>query len=560
MTIPDLPPAPRDPRDAPAWALPRWREAPAVRETIPALLALAAQRFGDGDYIVFEDARISFRGAEEQSRALALRLLASGINKGTRVGMVFPNTPDFVVTWMALARIGAVAVPISTLSTAAELRRIALHADLAAMMVVDRFLNHDYAARLEEAFPSLDRSVKEQFLREAPHLRGFWVDGANPPGWARGLADRPPRELGAEFLAEVEQEVSPADVVTIIYTSGSTGDPKGVIHSHGALVRQAGKLFGAFGYQEDDRIFAPQPFFWVGGLLLHVLQMLHAGGAIIGSARPTAELLDLIERERVTYVHVYPHVAQAMANDPSFAHRDFSRIRGGRLVQAIPPHLRPKNQYYGNSLGMTETAGPHGIAYHDLPDEFKGCFGPPAPGMEYLVVDVETRQPLPDGAQGELLVRGDCLMLGMVKREREQVFTRDGWYATGDLCSLRNGWLFFHSRVDDMIKSAGANVSPREVEQVLTAFAGVAQAYVCGVADAARGAVVGAIVVPFADARVDVDALLAHARAALSSYKVPRVLLVKDAAEVPMTSSTKADRRAIVRLLASAHAAGAQRP
>jgi acyl-CoA synthetase (AMP-forming)/AMP-acid ligase II len=547
------------PPPAPAWAFPPWRDPPAITQTIPALLRLAALRFGDRDYVVFEDERISFKQTEERSRELALRLLASGINKGTRVGMVFPNSPDFVVTWMALARIGAVAVPISTLSTAAELQRIARHADLAALAVVPRFINHDYLARLQEAFPSLDLSSREQYLPEAPHLRSFWVQGEEAPLWGNPLAAPVQRQLGSAFLDAVEATLAPGDPVSIIYTSGSTGDPKGVIHSHGNLVREAGKLFASYDYQEDDRIFAPQPFFWVGGLVLHLLQMLYAGATIVGSVRSNPQLLDLIDRERITYVHVYPHVAHAIASDPSFAHRDFSRIRGGRLVQAIPPERRRRNQYYGNALGMTETAGPHTICYLDLPDELKGTLGPSMPGMEHRIVDVDTRKPVANGEQGELMVRGDCLMLGMVKREREEVFTADGWFATGDICSFVDDWLYFHGRVDDMIKSAGANVSPREVEDTLMSYPGVAQAFVCGVADETRGAVVGAIVVPHPGASIELQALQAHARASLSSYKVPRTVLLLRADEVPMTSSTKADRRAIARLLANEHKSASAR-
>ncbi len=141
----------------------------------------------------------------------------------------------------------------------------------------------------------------------------------------------------------------------------------------------------------------------------------------------------------------------------------------------------------------------------------------------------------------------------LVKRERSETFDEGGWYATGDLCSFREGHLFFHGRVDDMIKTAGANVSPREVEAVLMAQPGVAQASVSSVPDADKGAVVGAIVVPKPGETLDPAKLREAAAKVLSVYKVPKVFVIMEAAKLPMMSSSKLDRRALLKILADAH-------
>jgi acyl-CoA synthetase (AMP-forming)/AMP-acid ligase II len=179
--------------------------------------------------------------------------------------------------------------------------------------------------------------------------------------------------------------------------------------------------------------------------------------------------------------------------------------------------------------------------------------------MEHRIVDPDSGAVLPEGDQGELQVRGDALTVGLVKRERADVFTADGWYGTGDLCSIRKGYLFFHGRIDDMIKASGANVSPREVEAVLASIPGVAQAMVTGVTDRQRWNVVGALIVPKPGAALDEKFVRSEAAKRLSSYKVPRVVIVMEAAKLPLLSSTKIDRRRLVAMLA-AEAARAPSP
>jgi acyl-CoA synthetase (AMP-forming)/AMP-acid ligase II len=539
------------------WGRPDWREPPAIEPTIRGLIAHAARHFPGNDYIVFDEQRLTFREAEERSARLATQLIAAGVGKASRVGILFPNSPAFMIVYLAVERIGAVAVPISTLSTPAELLAITRHADLELLIAAASYLHHDYSQRCEAAFPGLRALRGRLFLPDAPSLRAIWIWGERVPAWARPAAGMESAAIDSTPLANIERQVVPNDVATIIYTSGSTAAPKGIIHSHGNLVRQASKLYSNFPYTPDDRLFSPLPFFWVGGLVMCALHMLLAGGAILGSSRRGAALLDFIENENATYVHAYPHVARMLAAEPSFPKRRFSAMRGGRLVAAVPELLRPKNQIFAAALGMTETCGPHTVAYFDVGDELRGSLGTPMPNMEHRIEELETRREAGPGEVGELVVRGDTLMIGMVKRKTSEVFQPGGWYRTGDLCSFRQGHLFFHGRVDDMIKTAGANVSPAEIEGVLKTLHGVAQAYVYGVPDSVRGSVVGAIVVPEPDALLSPDELRAAVARWVSSYKVPRIILVVQAAEIPLTSSTKADRRAMTQLLQDAYAATA---
>jgi acyl-CoA synthetase (AMP-forming)/AMP-acid ligase II len=302
-------------------------------------------------------------------------------------------------------------------------------------------------------------------------------------------------------------------------------------------------------------MFTQMPFFWVGGLTVNLLAVMTAGATqLTSSSQDAGHILDLLERERATNVMAWPHLARAIARHPSFAQRDLSSVRLGGLWEAWPPERRPADPtLVGSGLGMTETAGPHTIADNaPLPEHRRGSFGPPQPGMSHRVVDPATGEPTPGGDVGELQVRGDTLMSGMVRRERSDVFEPDGWYRTGDLVSLRDGHIHFHGRLDDLIKTSGANVSPREVEDVLLRVPGVVSATVSGVSDSRRGQVVGAVVV--VSGPTDSELIRAAAREQLSSYKVPRVLVILTPTEVPMMSSGKVNRLAMIALLQDAAA------
>jgi acyl-CoA synthetase (AMP-forming)/AMP-acid ligase II len=300
-------------------------------------------------------------------------------------------------------------------------------------------------------------------------------------------------------------------------------------------------------YRADDRIFTQMPFFWVGGLTLSTMPVMHSGATMLCSAKTGSELLDFCEKERMTYMVGWPHTARMMADDPSFLKRDWSAMRGGRLHELLPG-AKPRN-HFANNMGMTETCGSHHMSLPHLPEDLRESLGIPMPGTERRIVDIDSGLVITDEKPGVLQVRGDAVLIGMVGREPADVFDADGWYSTGDIASVRRGHIFFHGRLDDVIKASGANVSPREVEAVLTAIPGVAQAIVSGVPDPVRGTVVGAVIATKPGATLDAEAIRARAAKSLSAYKVPRRIAFVDAAKLPMMSSGKFDRRALLRLL-----------
>jgi acyl-CoA synthetase (AMP-forming)/AMP-acid ligase II len=352
-----------------------------------------------------------------------------------------------------------------------------------------------------------------------------------------------------EVLAAMERDVSPADPMVIVHTSGSTSEPKGVVHTHGPLIRHLDNLNEIRRYTHDEILFANSPWFWIGGFAYALLGTLVAGARLVCSNAPDAAgVLAILERERPTLVNGFAQSVAHLPRDPSFDRRDLSSIRRGNLYPIMQGDVRPKDPGLRHAmLGMTETGSVCLVSPDetDLPEHQRGSFGRPAPGFETRIVDPDTGRPCPVGETGELCLRGPFLMEGYYGRERFEVFDPDGWFLTGDLCHVdESGLFYFHGRRGDMIKTAGANVSPREVEAVL-ADAGL-RAHVIGLDDADRGQRVAAAIV--SDEPVDLDALKTLLGERLSSFKVPKTFLVLAADELPVMSSGKLDQRALKEL------------
>jgi acyl-CoA synthetase (AMP-forming)/AMP-acid ligase II len=276
-----------------------------VEPTLPAVLRLAAQRHGDRDWVVSPAGRLSYHDADRRSALLAKRLLAAGLSKGRRVGMLFPQGADFVVVFLAITRIGAVAIPLSTFARPGELRAAVRHAD------VDTLLT---AEGLAHVWPELANTGEALLhLSTAPNLRRVWAAPLD------GLRDD--TGLGDEHLRAVEVEVTPADPLVVISTSGSTSEPKAVVHSHGSQLRQSWNVAHRSELDEHTRTFTNMPFFWVGGLTVVLLAHLHVGGAVLTVERmDSTVMLDLIEAERPTRVLGWTLLERLKA-DPTFTTR-----------------------------------------------------------------------------------------------------------------------------------------------------------------------------------------------------------------------------------------------
>ncbi len=536
---------------------------PEFNPTVPELLRRTVAGHADSTLIVHGERRLSYSDLERESAEIAKGLLARGIGKGTRVAIWMPNGPDWLIAWAAAARIGAWVIPLNTFYRPPEVGWALRHSDSHCLLTFSKFLNNDHLAMLEEAVPGL-ASQKDCALRfpSHPYLREIvaWGDAdrdwceVGPDALRNAARDAP--AIDDAFLRSVENSVAPSDALVMIYSSGSTGDPKGAVHSHGSIIRHSHNLNQFRDLVSDDRLYSPMPFFWVGGLVFSLLSAMHSGACLLteDSFEPGATLA-FLERERATQVAGWPHYAKAMVEHPTFAERDLSSVRAGNLYDVLPDDVRPKDpELRSNSLGMTETCGPHTFDRMDvdLPEALRGSFGHAVPGVEHKVVDPETGKQLPRGESGEICVRGYSLMQGLHKCEREDVFDAEGFYHTGDGGYFdADGILFFQTRLGDLIKTGGANVTPREVEASLEAHPSVREAYVVGLPDETRGQIVTAAIVLQSGEEASAEDLRRSVKSELSAYKVPRAFHFYSHEELPFTDSGKIDKRSLIALIES---------
>jgi len=527
-------------------------------------------RHGDRTAVVDGAQRLSYRELERRSAALASALLGDGIGRGGHVGLLLPNGIDFVVALFAATRIGAVAAPLSTLSTPSELRWLLDHGDIEILLAVERFRNHDYLARLEDALPGLaDAPAGRLRIPAAPRLRAVHASGRRR--WSGSGPGHTP--VDDALRVAIEARVMSDDPALLVHTSGTSAEPKGVLHRHGAVAGHTWRMaHDSWLPVEGDVLWSPRPWFWVAGLVADLLYTLQAGATfVIADGDDPVDVAAVLRRERVTYLGGPAAASSRLGRSQAFADvgltavplaidlAGVARTDGPvRFVSdalerripatdaiAVPVARRP------NLFGMTETLGTHCALPHGsvLPEDAEGTAGPPVPGMEVRLTDLDDGGPVPAGADGRLWVRGENLMLGLHRHTRAEVFDPDGWYDTGDVCAIdERGWVRFRSRSGDVVKISGANVAPLEVERVLAAHPAVRDVAVVGTLVGTTPTLVAAIV-PHDGVELDPDDLRRFAGSELSSYKVPRHVLQLDADELPRTPSGKVRKDELRRLV-----------
>lgn len=516
--------------------------------TVPEMVRYLAARYRTFPQIVEPAGETSFAEIERRSARIASGLLARGAPKGARVGVLMPNGADWLCAMLAVQRIGGVAVLISTFAKGGELAHIIRHSDIHILLLCDRDFAHDLTAQVAEALAGLDQATADLpvMLPTAPFLRALYIWGDHVPGWGHSAAAlmQAGDHIPAGLLEAAGTEVVPADPAVIIYTSGSSAEPKAVVHSQGTLVRQAHRMSAYMTYHPGDRLITTMPLFWVGGLVTSLLAANYRGAALVCPATPDArDVASAVNDFGVTHMALWPaQLAAVIAHDER-----------GDVLQRLRPTSAQQLGLFGqatpgrtpNGLGMTETLGPHSMEYYGapLPENRAGSFGRRVGTIERSIIDPETGISRPIGQTGELALRGGHLMLGMHRQESDRTFTPDGWYCTGDLGRMdADGHFFFEGRGGDLVKSSGANISPREVELAFTVLPEVQEAAVLGMPDPALGEMLVAVLVLKPGATLDESEAKARLRANLSSYKVPKRIFFMAHEALPRTPSAKVQK------------------
>jgi fatty-acyl-CoA synthase len=492
---------------------------------------------------------------------LARGLLALGVAPGERVALWLANVPEAAIAEFAVAKIGAILVPINTRFKERELEYVLRHSEAATLITMERFLETDYEAVVRALCPEANVCPPGRLRSQrCPQLRRLITLGPGSPGifaYSDVLA------LGAEptwerMLRRREAEVRPDDIVLIQYTSGSTAFPKGVMLSHDQTLRNAFIMAGRAGLEQGDRVLSAMPMFHIGGSVCALLGAVTRGYTLHMMTKFDAgETLRLFEEERITAYIGIETMFLMLRDHPDFSRRDRSSVKKG-WAAGSPALL----QMIADEIGISFVCSVYGLSeaspnvcitdWRDAREKRLRTNGRPHPGVEVEIRDPETGEPRAPGQPGEICVRGYNVMRGYynMPEETARAIDSEGWLHTGDLGMLtEDGEVIFLGRLKDVLRVGGENVSALELENFLLTHPRIAAVAVVGVPDPRWGEVPAAFVKITGNEPVTEEQLLAYCRQNLAPFKVPRYIRFVD--EFPLTGSGKIQKsRLRERLLA----------
>ena len=501
-------------------------------------------RHRDRRALLFEGEPTTYAELETQTRRLARALVGAGVVKGARVAILMSNRPEWIVSAFAAGMVGGVVVPVNTFAGRDELDYILRHSDASLLLMQPSLLEHRFLEDLLAAHPELGGEPGRLRCAALPQLRRLVClgEGGGVESWEAFLAHSD--DVDDALLDAIVDEVEPSDDGVLIYTSGTTANPKGVLHTQRAGVLQSWRFAELMLLAPEDRVFTTYPFFWTAGFAMSIGPTFATGACLLlqETFEPGAAL-DLIESERATAVHAWPHQQKAMVEHPSADSRDISSVRKidshspvGKLAGA------EKDEYgTGASYGLSETFTVTSMIRCDAPaDVRRSTNGKPLPGMSVRIVDPESGELLPTGAEGEIALKGVTFMRGYYKVLPELFVDENGYFRTQDGGSLdAEGYLHWTGRLSNLIKTGGANVSPVEIEATLAKHPALKVAIPVGIGHPTLGEVVVLCAVPVEGAEPDEDEIRAFVRSKLAAYKVPKRVLFFRESELSYTSNQK---------------------
>jgi fatty-acyl-CoA synthase len=504
--------------------------------TLGEFLRDAAERFPSREAIVFyDDERVSwtYGDLDREASWVASSLIAGGLDPGDRVALLMGNRPEWVASAFGVARAGGVLVPINTYLEAKELEYVLNHSDATILITQTQLAGHRYVETIADlTTPSLKRVIS---LDSPRGMVEAWDDFLEAGA-----------KLDLRELERRESEISPEDDAVIIYTSGTTAVPKGVLSAHRPPCLQSRRFVKHLCLDQDARAWSAFPFFWTAGFAMVMGATLAAGGCLVLQEmfEPNAAVR-LLEKERVTTPHAWPHQLAELEASPAWRDADLSAMRH---IESFSPFGRhPSVDVAENAwspraaFGLTETFTIITSVPADAPPDTRDrASGLILPGNEIRILHPETGAPLNANEEGEIAVAGSTLMKQYVKVSPSQTFDAEGFFHTGDAGFVDDdGYLHWTGRTSDMIKTGGANVSPVEIEMELLHHPHLKAAGAVGVPHETLGQMVVVVAVAADGARIDEENVRGFLRGRLASYKIPRRVLFVDEAELRLTGNQK---------------------
>ena len=546
--------------------------------TLPGYLREVTARYPEREALVMHEdsgtTRWSYAELWEQSMAVARALNACGIGKGERVGVMMTNRPEWLSGCFGATLAGGIATGISTFSTPAELDYLLKSSGVSVLLLERKVLKKDFAQILFEleplivsAGPGKIQSTRYPFLK---YLACVGDGEGSIEDWTSFLqrGESVPREI----IEATAATVTPADPGLLFFSSGSTNKPKGIMNAHRGVCLQLWRWLRFYGMlqppgddvsrvADDVRCWSANGFFWSGNFAQALGGALSSGGSLVLQSTFIAdEALRLMEQEKVTLAVAWPHQWKQLEEAANFASVNLASLHYVDPSTPLGRHPTVNTTWqepmaaYGNTETFTiSTIFPSGTPR----ERINKSSGEPQPGNVFKIVDPLTGEVLPMGERGEIAVKGPTLMLGYLGVPLEETLDDQGFFRTGDGGYVDAGnRLYWEGRLNDIIKTGGANVSPLEIDDVIRAHPGVKVTLTVGVPHDTLGEIVVACIVPFDNASLDEQTVREFAKEKLASYKVPRRVLFFREAELATTGSSKI-KSGELRKLAAQRLAGA---
>ena len=525
-----------------------------IEKTMGQIIEQQAQMYPDREAVVAPRLGVRYTHKEynEVTDQVAKGFMAIGIKKGDHVAIWSTNYPEWLMSQIACAKIGAVLVTVNTNYKKFEIEYLLRQSDTMTLVMMTGQKDNSYVDHIYNLIPELKTTKPGELQsKKFPMLKNVvFLDDEEMPGmfhwddlyeFAKDISD--------EQLQAAKDNVTCHDVVNMQYTSGTTGFPKGVMLTHHNLLNNGKAIGDCMKFTEDDRLLIHVPLFHCFGAVLgYMASITHYTTVVLNDHFNPVQALEIIEAEKCTAVHGVPTMFISMMNVDGFEKYDLSSLRTGIMAGSPCPIEVMKKAISVMGVrdivityGLTESSPAMTMTTTDDPVEARvNTVGRSIPHVEVKIVDPETGKACPPGVPGEIMCRGYNIMKGYynMPEATKQAVEPDGWLHSGDLGTVdEDGYYRITGRLKDMIIRGGENVYPREIEEFLYTHEAVDDVQVIGVPDEKYGEEVMACVILKKDASADREEMIQFVAEGLSKFKAPRYIEFMD--EFPMTASGK---------------------
>ena len=484
----------------------------------------------------------TWKELNDEADLIARGMMSLGVKKGDHVAIWATNTPEWILTLFAAAKIGAVLVTVNTNFKIFELEYLLRQSDTKLLVMIGGFKNNDYVATVNELLPELKTTSGEIESEHLPFLKRVVFAGKETPEGMLNFEDL--KILGGDFPVEIYEEnkktLNTHDVVNMQYTSGTTGFPKGVMLTHYNILNNGKTIGDGMKFTKNDKLCITVPFFHCFGLVLAMMACITHGTTMVPVERYSpVPVMNAISVEKCTAVHGVPTMFIAMLEHAQFNNFDFSSLRTGIMAGSPCPIEVMKKVIDKMNMreivivfGQTEASpGCTMTTTSDSIDKRVNTVGRAFPGVECKIIDPESGEELPINTPGEFCARGYNIIKGYYKMPEAtaQAIDKDGWLHTGDLCTVdEDGYYKVVGRIKDMIIRGGENIYPKEIEECLYTCDKVSDVQVIGVPSEAYGEEVMACVILKEGEEMTEEEVKEFVGARMAKHKVPRYVRFVD--------------------------------